>query len=84
MYEDKFGTPEDPILVPSTEPERIIGVVDPEDDCTIIWAMLKESDPPRQLYENGEYFALIRVDFIRRVGDVLEELEAAPDKQLSK
>lgn len=36
MYEDRFGTEENPIIVPSLEPERIIGVTDPEDDNLVV------------------------------------------------
>lgn len=36
MYEDRFGTEEKPILVPSLEEERIIGVTDPEDDNLVV------------------------------------------------
>lgn len=39
MYEDRFGTEEEPIIVPSLESERIIGVTDPEDDNLVVSSM---------------------------------------------
>lgn len=36
MYEDRFGTEDAPIVVPSLEGERIIGVTDPEDDNLVV------------------------------------------------
>jgi hypothetical protein len=50
MYEDRFGTEDSPIVVPSLEAERIIGVTDPEDDnlvvskgrlCQIMWLVTR-------------------------------------------
>jgi hypothetical protein len=38
MYEDRFGTEDAPMVVPSLEPERIIGVTDPEDDNLVVSA----------------------------------------------
>lgn len=32
MYTTHFGTETDPLIVPSLEPERIIGVTDPDDE----------------------------------------------------
>lgn len=72
-YEDRFGTAEAPIVVPSVEAERIIGVTDPEDDTLVIWGILRENDPPRQLVEGGEFYVLQRVDFVPRVGNLLDE-----------
>ncbi|GFR49876.1 hypothetical protein Agub_g11980 [Astrephomene gubernaculifera] len=80
MYEDKFGTEEDPIVVPSLEPERIIGVTDPEDETLVVWGVLKENEPPRQFVENGEFYVLKLVDYVKKVGDVVEEIEAGADK----
>ncbi|KXZ49456.1 hypothetical protein GPECTOR_21g682 [Gonium pectorale] len=80
MYEDKFGTEDDPIVVPSLEPERIIGVTDPEDDTLVVWGILKEGEPPRQFIENGEFYVLKQVEYVKKVGDVVEELEAGAEK----
>uniref|UniRef100_A0A6U0WT60 Uncharacterized protein n=1 Tax=Polytomella parva TaxID=51329 RepID=A0A6U0WT60_9CHLO len=84
MYEEKVGTPEDPIVVPSLEGQRIIGVTDPEDDTIVVWGLVGENDPPRQLIEGGDYFVCKKVDYIRKVGDVLEEIEAAKAAALPK
>eukprot|EP00955_Chlamydomonas_euryale_P072074 361278-Chlamydomonas_euryale.AAC.11 len=51
MYEDRFGTEDDPVIVPSLEPERIIGVTDPDDDNLVVWGVLRDNDPPRQFIE---------------------------------
>ncbi|KAG2443891.1 hypothetical protein HXX76_002231 [Chlamydomonas incerta] len=80
MYEDKFGTEEDPIIVPSLEAERIIGVTDPEDETLVVWGILKEGEPPRQFVENGEFYVLKSVEYIKKVGDVLEAIEGGADK----
>jgi hypothetical protein len=61
MYEDRFGTEDDPVIVPSLEPERIIGVTDPDDDNLVVWGVLRESDPPRQFIEGGEFYVLRKV-----------------------
>ncbi|GFH21996.1 uncharacterized protein HaLaN_19393 [Haematococcus lacustris] len=50
MYEDRFGTEENPIFVPCLESERIIGVTDPEDDNLVVWGILRESEGPRWRY----------------------------------
>lgn len=52
------GTPEDPVVVESAFDERIIGVPDPEDDCLVIWDLIKADEPPKQIIEGGEYFVL--------------------------
>lgn len=78
MYEDKFGTEDDPIIVPSLEAERIIGVTDPEDDNLVVWGILRENEPPRQFIEGGEFYVLRTVSYVKKVGDVLEELEKNP------
>ncbi|GLC41307.1 hypothetical protein PLESTB_001077100 [Pleodorina starrii] len=80
MYEDKFGTEEDPIVVPSLEPERIIGVTDPEDETLVVWGILKDGEPPRQFVENGEFYVLKLVEYVKKVGDVMEEIEGGADK----
>lgn len=80
MYEDKFGTEEDPIIVPSLEAERIIGVTDPEDETLVVWGILKDGEPPRQFVENGEFYVLKHVEYIKKVGDVLEAIEGGADK----
>ncbi|PNH02673.1 hypothetical protein TSOC_011344 [Tetrabaena socialis] len=84
MYEDKFGTEEDPIVVPSLEPERIIGVTDPEDDTLVVWGILKEAEPPRQFVENGEFYVLKMVENVKKVGDVVQELEGGGEAKLEK
>ena len=76
MYEDRFGTEDDPVVVPSLEPERIIGVTDPDDENLVVWGILRESDPPRQFIEGGEFYVLKKVPYVRKVGDVLDEIEA--------
>ncbi|MEW5304913.1 MAG: hypothetical protein WDW36_007490 [Sanguina aurantia] len=73
MYEDKFGTAEDPIIVPSLEAERIIGCTDPDDDNLVVWGILREQDGARQFIENGEFYTLMRVGQITKVGDVLDQ-----------
>ncbi|GIL81712.1 hypothetical protein Vretimale_1352 [Volvox reticuliferus] len=80
MYEDKFGTEDDPIVVPSLEPERIIGVTDPEDETLVVWGILKEGEAPRQFVENGEFYVLKMVEYVKKVGDVMEEIEGASEK----
>ena len=84
MYEDKFGTEEDPIMVPSLEVERIIGVTDPEDDTLVVWGILKAGEPPRQFIENGEFYVLQLVEYVKKVGDVQDEIEAAEKAKLAK
>ncbi len=117
MYEDKFGTEDDPIVVPSLEKERIIGVTDPEDDnlvvrvlphaaarsnthdgaglnvttactsmnaCTQVWGILRAGEPARQFIEGGEYYVLLQVPYVAKVGDVIELLEGGGAKSISK
>lgn len=85
MYEDKFGTENDPIVVPSLEPERIIGVTDPEDDNLVVWGILRNGEAPRQFIEGGEFYTLKQVPYVMKVGDVLEQLEAGSSgAQLAK
>lgn len=67
MYEDKFGTEEDPIMVPSLENERIIGVTDPEDETLVVWGILKADEGPRQFIEGGEFYVLKVVEYIQKV-----------------
>lgn len=69
-HEPRFGTVDSPIVVPSIEPERIIGVTDPDDDTLVIWGILCKDDPPKQLVEGGEFFVLQLVEHVPRVGDV--------------
>lgn len=76
MYEDRFGTEENPIIVPSLEPERIIGVTDPEDDNLVVWGILRASEPARQFIEGGEFYVLKEVPAIMKVGDVITQIEA--------
>jgi hypothetical protein len=40
---------DNPIVVPSLLPERIIGVTDPEDDTLVIWGIVREGEPPKQV-----------------------------------
>lgn len=80
MYEDKFGSEDDPIVVPSLEPERIIGVTDPEDDTLVVWGILKVDEAPRQFVENGEFYVLKQVEYVKKVGDVVAELESGAEK----
>ena len=61
IHSTEEGTPEHPITVTSAFEERLVGVTDPEDDSIVIWGVLQEGQPPRQLVEDGEYFVLKRV-----------------------
>lgn len=70
-YEPRFGTADSPVLVPSVDSERIIGCTDPSDDTLVIWGIVREGEPPRQLVEGGEFFVLQRVEKITRVGDLI-------------
>lgn len=70
-HDPRFGTADNPIEVPSLLPERIIGVTDPLDDTLVIWSIVREGEPPRQLVEGGEFFVLRRVERIERVADRL-------------
>jgi cytochrome c oxidase subunit 5b len=74
-YEKRFGTAATPIHVPSVDSERIIGVVDPEDDTLVLWGIIKEGEPPKQLVQGGEFFVLRRAAYVPRVGDVLDKLQ---------
>jgi hypothetical protein len=58
---DFAGTPEDPVVVESMFHERIIGVPDPEDDCLVVWDLIKENEPPKQIIADGDYFVLKHV-----------------------
>lgn len=51
--------------------ERIIGVTDPDDDTLVIWGIIREGEPPKQLVAGGEFFTLKRVERVPKVGDVL-------------
>lgn len=70
-YEPRFGTEDNPILVPSLLSERIIGVTDPEDDTLVIWGIIRQGEPPKQLVAGGEFFSLKLVERVPKVGDVL-------------
>jgi cytochrome c oxidase subunit 5b len=70
-HEPRFGTEDNPIVVPSLLPERIIGVTDPEDDTLVIWGIVREGDPPKQLVAGGEFFSLQRVEHVDKVSDKL-------------
>lgn len=85
MYEDRFGTEDDPIVVPSLEGERIIGVTDPEDDNLVVWGILRGNEPPRQFIEGGEFYVLKKVPYVAKVGDVVDEyVEAGAKPTLAK
>ena len=45
-------------MVESAFDERVVGVPDPEDDCLVIWDLIKANEPPKQIVEGGEYFVL--------------------------
>ncbi len=51
--------------------ERIIGVTDPEDDTLVIWGIIRDGEPPKQLVAGGEFFTLSQVQRVPKVGDVL-------------
>lgn len=46
------------MVVESAFEERVVGVPDPEDDCLVIWDLIKANEPPKQIVEGGEYFVL--------------------------
>lgn len=77
-YEPRFGTEDNPIQVPALLSERIIGVTDPDDDTLVIWGIVREGEPPKQLVAGGEFFVLKRVPHIAKVGDVLG-IQLVPD-----
>lgn len=56
------GTPEKPVEVTSIFSERIIGVTDPHDDSEVLWGVIKEGEPPKQICPGGEYFVLKMVE----------------------
>ena len=70
-HEPRFGTEDNPIVVPSLLAERIIGVTDPDDDTLVIWGIVREGEPPKQLVAGGEFFSLRRVERIDKVSDKL-------------
>eukprot|EP00882_Tetradesmus_deserticola_P001003 GHRQ01001086.1.p1 GENE.GHRQ01001086.1~~GHRQ01001086.1.p1 ORF type:complete len:162 (+),score=67.08 GHRQ01001086.1:129-614(+) len=70
-YEPRFGTEDSPIQVPALLGERIIGVTDPEDDTLVIWGVIREGEPPKQLVAGGEFFVLKKVERVEKVGDKL-------------
>lgn len=51
-----------PVEVTSFSTERIVGVPDPDDDSIVVWGIIKENEPPKQLVEGGEYFVLKKVE----------------------
>lgn len=57
-----WGTPENPKRVPSTNGQRQVGVVDPDDDTLIHWHLLDEGDPPVQIIPGGEFYVLQPVE----------------------
>lgn len=38
----------------------------------VIWGIIREGEPPRQLVEGGEFFVLQKVEKITRVGDLIK------------
>jgi cytochrome c oxidase subunit 5b len=46
-------------------------VTDPEDDTLVIWGIVREGEPPKQLVAGGEFFVLKKVARVEKVGDVL-------------
>lgn len=78
-HEPRFGTEDNPIVVPSLLPERIIGVTDPDDDTLVIWGIVREGEPPKQLVAGGEFFTLQKVERIEKVSDKL----GIPDPNIS-
>jgi cytochrome c oxidase subunit 5b len=58
-------------VCPSLTAERIVGVTDPEDDTLVIWGVIREDEPPKQLVAGGEFFKLKKVSRVEKVGDVL-------------
>eukprot|EP01026_Neomeris_dumetosa_P072719 TRINITY_DN74140_c0_g1_i2.p4 TRINITY_DN74140_c0_g1~~TRINITY_DN74140_c0_g1_i2.p4 ORF type:complete len:170 (-),score=30.04 TRINITY_DN74140_c0_g1_i2:235-744(-) len=68
LYTPYFGTIDRPVVVTSYYNERIVGVTDPEDDCHTWWATLRVGDPPKQIFEGGEFFLLKQIqppDFLQ-------------------
>jgi hypothetical protein len=57
-----LGTLEKPKEVPSYYNERIVGVVDPDDDSHLIWSTVKAGEAPKQIIEGGEYFVLKKLE----------------------
>jgi len=70
-YEPRFGTEDNPIQVPALLDERIIGVTDPDDDTLVIWGVIRQGEPPKQLVAGGEFFVLKKVERVEKVGDKL-------------
>lgn len=46
-------------------------MTDPEDDTLVIWGIIREGEPPKQLVAGGEFFVLKKVTQVEKVGDVL-------------
>jgi len=57
-----LGTLEKPKEVPSYYDERIVGVVDPDDDSHLIWGTVKAGESPKQIIEGGEFFVLKKLE----------------------
>jgi cytochrome c oxidase subunit 5b len=53
-------------------------VTDPEDDTLVIWGIVRDGEPPKQLVAGGEFFVLRKVSHIEKVGDVLG-IDLVPD-----
>jgi cytochrome c oxidase subunit 5b len=49
------------VVVESAFHQRIVGVTDPDDDCLVVWDIIKENEPPKQLIPGGDYFVLKHV-----------------------
>eukprot|EP00798_Chlamydomonas_sp_ICE-L_P029065 gene29065-32270_t len=67
MYEDRFGTEADPVVIPSLEGQRILGMTDPDDDNIVVWGTLREHEPPRQFVEGGEFYVLKAMPYVRKM-----------------
>jgi hypothetical protein len=72
------GTPEDPVVVTSAFTERVVGVPDPEDDCLVVWSLIKANEPPKQIIPGGEYFVrALRPGTPRATRSILQLLDGA-------
>ncbi|KAJ9505051.1 hypothetical protein QJQ45_012582 [Haematococcus lacustris] len=82
MYEDRFGTEENPIFVPCLESERIIGVTDPEDDNLVVGmaglsprSSLAAPAPPSQQHQHSGWGLMLPGDLAAQVWGILRESE---------
>ena len=42
--------------------QRVVGVPDPEDDCLVVWSLIKNGEAPKQIIPGGEYFSLKKIE----------------------